>query len=164
MSLDLVSFASLAAPQRCSWGSTLCEERRHPDRRRPPSCPEPSTALQAELLATAAPYPASQIPLGFQPFSLPLLPARPGAGSSYAEGQKGSRESQRAAEPSAALPPAAGYLGSGGRVPQTRHSSLHSSCPLTLSQQLFPRTQQHFQLGREHFIQLRLAGSLNEEM
>lgn len=82
-------------------------------------CPKPSAPLQAVLWVTVAPYPASQIPLaiGFEPFSMPLLPPQPGTGSSYAKAQKGFWGSQRAGKPSAALSPAAGYLGSGGRVP-----------------------------------------------
>lgn len=52
----------------------------------------PYQALQAVLQATAAPYPASQIPLalGFDPFSIPLLSQQPGTGSSRSKTQKGS--------------------------------------------------------------------------
>lgn len=129
-------------------------------------CPKSSAPLWAALGAMVAPYLASQITLalGFEPFSSPTLPPQLGTGSSYTKAQKGSWGSQHAGEPLAVLPPAARYLASGGCVPQIRQSPPLSSCPLTLSQQLFPRTRQHFQLGREHFIQLRLADSLNGEM
>ena len=50
----------------------------------------------------------------------PTTPSPAGgiAGSSYTKAQKGSWGSQRTGKPSTALPPAAGYLGSGGRVPR----------------------------------------------
>lgn len=62
----------------------------------------------------------------------------------------------------ARLPPTAAYLGSGSHVPPLRLPSPRGSCPHVRHSSCFPGPGNTSR--GEHFIQPRLAGSLNGEM